>query len=88
MTQPTAKKKKRTTTASVQSVSAFLRIPLDAVMDLIKRGKLKARRNRNRLQVDVMHPHDEYAINFDSVLLYRELEKQAARKNIKPESAA
>jgi len=82
--QPLAKKRKRALAASVCAISAILQLPPDAVVDLIKLGRLKARRNRSRLQVDVMHPFDEYAIDYDSVLAYREL----LRKQEKPEQGA
>lgn len=65
-------------TASVQSVASILGLSLEAVMDLCQRGRIKARRVRSRLQVDVLSPFDKYAINYDSAFAYHDelLEKR------------
>ncbi len=72
-----ARKKKRAVTASVQSVASILGVSLEAVMELCQRGRIKARRVRRRLLVDVMSPFDNYAVDYDSAFAYHQLlEKQ------------
>jgi hypothetical protein len=89
MTRPTTTKNKRVV-ASVQSVATILGISLDEVLDLVQRGRIKAKRRRTRLQVDVLSPYDEYEIDYDSAFQYHnkliEQRAKAAKNAVGPAS--
>jgi hypothetical protein len=79
---PTVAKKKRPVLCSIQTVAINLDLSLDAVLRLVKRGRLKARRVRSRLSVSVMSAFDGYAIDYDSAFAYQGelLERRRRRK--------
>ncbi len=89
MKAATERKKKHATRASIQSAASLLGLPLDKVVELAARGQLKARRFRNRIQIDVLSVYDEYLLNWDSVLAYAKTQKeQQTAKRISDDAAA
>src|SRR4051812_43898747 len=77
------KKKKRGTKASVQAVASILCLSLDEVVGLVQRGRIKAKRMRTQLVVDVLTPYDEYEIDYDSAFEYhQQLIEQREKANI------